>query len=88
MWNEYGMKEIEVPRLAESWPTGPAMVSDLVGAVREGRMTACDRDQARRATIIGFAIHHSSREGGKRISVSEIDRNLRVESFPWGNEPT
>ena len=62
------------------------MVADLVKAVQDGERTSCDVDQARRAPEIGFAIHHSSRENGARVALADVDRSLRVESYPWGNE--
>ena len=61
-------------------------VRDLVEAVRAGGRTACDLDEAGRATLIGSAVHESSRQGGRRITPDEVDPALRVESFPWGNE--
>ena len=81
------MKKIEVPSEVEQWPAGQAMVADLVTAIAEGKRTACDIDQARRATEIGFAIHQSSIANGSRIDLPVLDRSLRIESFPWGNEP-
>ena len=63
------------------------MVSDLVRAVHEDGRTACDIDHARRATEIGFALYNSSAEQGVRIELPTVDRALKVESFPWGNEP-
>ena len=80
------VEPICLPFVRRRWPEGPAMVRDLVETVRRGGRTACDIDQARRATEIGFAIHDSSRKGGARVDLSEVDRSLRVESFPWGNE--
>lgn len=67
-------------------PATPLAVEDLVSAMEEGRSTISDVHCARRASEIGFAIHQSSREGGRRIAPAEIDRTLRIESFPWGNE--
>ena len=61
-------------------------MADLVRAVQQGGPTACDVDQARRATEIGFAIHASSARGGARLGPGEVDRSLRIESHPWGNE--
>ncbi len=83
----FRMKKIEVPSEVEQWPAGQAMVADLVTAITEGKRTACDIDQARRATEIGFAIHQSSIANGSRIDLPVLDRSLRIESFPWGNEP-
>jgi predicted dehydrogenase len=69
---------------APPWPT---IVADLFDAVEQGRPTAGDVEVARRASEIGFAIHQSQREGGRRVTPAEVDRALRVPSFPWGNEP-
>ena len=82
------MKTVEVPPATEPWAAGPAMVADLVAAVANGKRTACDVDEARRATEIGFAIHQSSAANGSRIDLPVTDRSLRIGSFPWGNEPT
>lgn len=67
-------------------PAGPTAVADLFGALDQGRPTLCNLDCARRASEIGFAVHQSDREGGRRIAPAEIDRDLRIASFPWGNE--
>ena len=77
---------VEVPDDQEEWPTGQAAVEDLVTAARNNSHTACDLDEARRATEIGFAIHSSHRAGGARMELPLADRTLRIESFPWGNE--
>ncbi len=85
-----GAQEIEtlnLPTVEGMWPEGPAMVRDLAEAVRSGRRTACDIEQARRATEIGFAIHHSSNQDGAKVNLADVDRSLRIPSFPWGNEP-
>jgi hypothetical protein len=68
------------------WPAGPDAVGDLVDAVVNGGTTACDVDEARRATEIGFAVHLSHLAGGARVALPASDRGLRVDSFPWGNE--
>ncbi len=77
---------LELPSDAADWPAGPAAVRDLVGAILDRRPTACDVDAARRATAIGFAIHESSRRGGMRVALADVDPAGRIESFPWGNE--
>ncbi len=77
---------LSLPSVDEDWPTGPAMVRDLVQAVENGTRSDCDLPEARRATEIGFAIHSSSAQNGAKISLPAADRSLRVESFPWGNE--
>ena len=76
------------PETPPGWEAGPAAVPDLVAAVREcgGASTACGIEEARRASEIGFAIHASSAAGGRRLRPDEVDRRLRVESLPWGNE--
>ena len=83
---ESNMRPIELPQGGDPWPAGPAMVRDLVQAVRTGQRTSCDVAQARRATEIGFAIHTSSAQDGVKVALPVEDRSLRVESFPWGNE--
>ena len=80
------IQPLSLPSVEDRWPTGPSLVRDLVHAVQNGGRTACDIDQARRATEIGFAIHHSSAKEGARIALSDVDRSLQVHSFPWGNE--
>jgi predicted dehydrogenase len=77
---------VQPPETPAGWEAGPEAVADLVAALREGGRTACDAAEARRATEIGFAIHASSLAGGRRLALSEVDRTLRVPSFPWGNE--
>jgi predicted dehydrogenase len=67
-------------------PAGPAAVADLFGTLDHGGATLCGLDCARRASEIGFAVHQSDREGGRRIAPAEIDRDLRIASLPWGNE--
>ena len=79
-------RPVEIPGDEEEWPAGLAAVEDLVNAIKSGGHTACDLDEARRATEIGFAIHSSHRTGGARMELPLADRTLRVYSFPWGNE--
>src|SRR5262249_28842051 len=67
-------------------PAWPLAVKDLVDALERGGQTIADVHCARRATEIGFATQQSHRQGGRRVAPSEIDRALRIESFPWGNE--
>jgi len=31
-------------------------------------------------------VHASAAAGGKRVTVDEVDRGLRIPSFLWGNE--
>lgn len=79
-------RPLEMPAEAEGWPSGPTIVQDLARAVREGGRTACDVEQARRATEIGFAFHVSNALSGTRVSLPLTDRSLQIVSFPWGNE--
>jgi predicted dehydrogenase len=67
-------------------PAWPLAVEDLINAIERGTPTIADIHVARRATEIGFAVHQSHREGGRRTAPAEIDRDLRIASFPWGNE--
>jgi predicted dehydrogenase len=67
-------------------PPWPAAVADLFDALAAGRPTGCDVEHARRASEVGFAIHQSSRQAGRRVAPGEVDRDLRVPSFAWGNE--
>ena len=77
---------LQTPETPAGWEAGPTLVTDLLEAIASGGQTACDVEQARRASEIGFAIHASSALGGRRLSVAEVDRTLRIESFKWGNE--
>jgi predicted dehydrogenase len=67
-------------------PPWPAAVADLFDAVTADRPTRCDLEHARRASEVGFVIHQSSRQGGRPVGPAEVDRDLRVASFTWGNE--
>lgn len=75
----------EIPAVA-STPPWPLVVQELVDAIKQRRPTRCDLACARRATELSFAVHQSSREGGRRVSPAEIDPTLRIASLPWGNE--
>lgn len=77
---------VQVPTTTDPWEAGPAAVADLVNAVRTHTSTACDATEAYRASAIGFAIHASSAQGGRRLTLSEVDPTLRISSLPWGNE--
>lgn len=77
---------VDLPRSTEPWPRGPACIRDLVKAVRMGGKTMCDVPEARRATEIGFAIHASSALDGACVPIPVLDRTLRIDSRPWGNE--
>jgi len=83
---QHDLRQLDGPTSLGGWIPGPAIVRDLVRAVRVGGTTSCDVEHARRATEIGFAIHMSSKAGGARIKLPLTDRSLRVQSFPWGNE--
>lgn len=67
-------------------PAWPLAVEDLLDAIERGTETVAGVHVARRATEIGFAVHQSHREGGRRVTPIEIDRDLCIASFPWGNE--
>jgi predicted dehydrogenase len=67
-------------------PACPLAVADLFGAIERSTETQAGLAVARRATTIGFAVHRSHREGGRRITPAEIDPDLRIASLPWGNE--
>ena len=88
LWQESStsFRTLDLPEPEENWPPGPAMAQDLVQAVQQGNRTACDIDQARKATEIGFAIHVSSTQNGAKTHLPAVDRSLQVESYPWGNE--
>ncbi len=78
--------ELDVPRPDHPWHRGPAAVRDLADKVRNGGRTACDVDETRRATEIGFAIHASAAIGGAEVSFPVENRTIRVDSRPWGND--
>ena len=77
---------LAIPQPVGDFPSGPAIVQDLVDAVAGGGRTACDVEEARRATEIGFAVHLSHARQGARVDLPAADRELRIPSFPWGNE--
>ena len=77
---------LAIPQPVGDFPSGPAIVQDLVDAVAGGGRTACDVEEARRATEIGFAVHISHARQGARVDLPAADRELRIPSFPWGNE--
>lgn len=77
---------VELPKSTEPWPRGPASIRDLVNAIRTGGKTACDVEEARRATEIGFAIHASHDRKGARVPIPVKKRDKRVDSRPWGND--
>jgi predicted dehydrogenase len=78
-------RALELPA-RDGYEVGPALVRDLVQAVRSSGTTACDAEHARRATEIGFAMHLSGAAGGARIDLPAAERSLRIPSLPWGNE--
>ena len=67
-------------------PPWPLVVQDLIKAIKQQRPTHCDLACARRAMELTFAVHQSSREGGRRVTPAEIDPELRITSLAWGNE--
>ena len=77
---------LEVPQPAEPWPRGPAIVRDLVRAVRNSTTTLCDVPQIRRATEIGFAVHESSAAGGATVGLPVSHRTRRIDPRAWGND--
>ena len=77
---------LAIPQPEGDFPSGVAIVNDLVDAIASGGRTACDVEEARRATEIGFAVHLSHARQGARIDLPAADRELSVPSFPWGNE--
>lgn len=77
---------LAIPQPVGEFPSGVAIVNDLVDAVASGGRTSCDVEEARRATEIGFAVHLSHARQGARIDLPAADRELRIPSFPWGNE--
>ena len=77
---------LAIPHPEGDFPSGTAIVRDLVDAVASRGSTACDVEEARRATEIGFAVHLSHARQGARIDLPATDRELRIPSFPWGNE--
>ncbi len=86
-WQDSGSPEpLDIPQPAGDFPSGSAMVRDLVDALAGGGPTACDVEEARWATEIGFAAHLSHACGGARVELPAADRDLRIPSFPWGNE--
>lgn len=88
IWQEGGTspRHIDIPQAAGNFPAGEAIVRDLVHAAASRGRTACDVEEARRATEIGFAVHLSHAQKGARIDLPAADRSLRIPSFPWGNE--
>lgn len=83
---EPGLRPLLIPSSHDPWPAGPAMVRDLIAAMASHSTTACDIEQARRASEIGFAIHLSHLRGGARVTLPAAERTLSIPSFPWGNE--
>ena len=77
---------LEVPQPTEPWPRGPALVRDLVRAVRDSTTTRCDVPQIRRATEIGFAVHESNAAGGAAVSLPVAHRSRRIDPRAWGND--
>ena len=77
---------LAIPQSVGDFPSGVAIVNDLVDAIASGGRTACDVEEARRATEIGFAVHLSHARQGARIDLPAADREQSIPSFPWGNE--
>ena len=79
-------RPLDIPQPVGDFPAGAAIVQDLVDAVGGGGKTACDVEEARRATEIGFVVHLSHAGQGARVDLPAAERGLRIPSFPWGNE--
>ncbi len=87
LWQyDNALQAVDIPQPIGDFPSGPAIVRDLVDAIAGHGKTACDVEEARRATEIGFAVHLSHARQGARIDLPAADRELRIPSFPWGNE--
>ena len=80
------LQPLNIPLAEEGWPSGPAMVRDLVAAINGDGSPNCNIECARRTTEIGFAIHESSEQNGARVPIPLENRSRRIPSFPWGNE--
>ena len=78
---------IELPERGGLADAGRAAVGDLVAAIRDGRPSICGLDRARLVTELGFAFHESHLQGGARVALPLQERNVRVPSYEWGNEP-
>jgi predicted dehydrogenase len=86
-------REVSGPLALREMPAPPPVrdprievVRDLVGAIREDRVTACDLDPAMRSLEIGLGFHASHALAGARVALPLADRLLQVPSLPWGNE--
>ena len=77
---------IDLPVSTEPWQRGPAIVRDLIKAIRTGGRTLCDVEETRRVTEIGFALHASNDLGGARVSIPVENRTIRINGRPWGIE--
>jgi len=87
--DKVGLRALELPPGDAHWPAGPAMVTDLVGAIAAGSVTTCDVEPARRASEIGFALHLSHAQAGRRVTLpaaGDVARRVTISSCPWGNE--
>ena len=78
---------IELPERGGLADAGRVAVGDLVAAIRDGRPSICGLDRARLVTELGFAFHESHLQGGARVALPLQERNVRVPSYEWGNEP-
>ena len=70
----------------DDWLAGPLAISDLVDSIRFGSKTSCDLEETRRATEIGFAVYASNQENGVPVPLPAKNRQIQVNSLPWGNE--
>ena len=68
------------------WLAGPSAISDLVQSIRFGSKTSCDLEETRRATEVGFAVYASNQQSGIIVPIPTKERDIQVNSLPWGNE--
>ena len=77
---------IDFQDVRNDWLAGPSAISDLVQSVLVGSKTSCDIEETRRATEIGFAVYASNQQDGVIVPMPTKNRNIQVNSLPWGNE--
>tara|TARA_A100001037_G_C15154011_1_gene642289 strand:+ start:4109 stop:5140 length:1032 start_codon:yes stop_codon:yes gene_type:complete len=77
---------LDFKNVVGDWEAGPLAISDLVKSIRFGGKTACDFEETRRATEIGFAAYASNQENSGIITLPTRNREIQVNSLPWGNE--
>jgi predicted dehydrogenase len=79
--------QIKLPDRGAPGAAGQQAVQDLVAHIETGQISRCGLDRARLVTELGFAFHESHLNGGARVSLPLQERNVRVPSYEWGNEP-